>query len=164
MLKFPCLYPGESNPIPTLPSLKHTQRSWKARSLSNLFWYVLLHKCLNKNNNNNTHTQTLENVYLQFHSLFQGIPVYSDSDRSSIHIQEYSRHCSCRDRFHKETKNKVSIDYSIKIPPRWKQEYCGPNFAIPMALKLFKGGGSLIGDWDYFSEDVYVTELVYFWS
>ena len=33
-----------------------------------------------------------------------------------------------------------------------------------MALKLFKGGGSLIGDWDYFSEDVYVKELVYFWS
>ena len=138
MLKSPCLYPGESNPIPTLPSLKHTQRSWKARSLSNLFWYVLLHKCLNKNNNNNTHTQILENVYLQFHSLFQGIPVYSDSDRSSIHIQEHSRHRSCRDRFHKETENKVNIGYSIKPSPTHvrKQSWKTRIWAIGMAVKV----------------------------
>ena len=59
-----------------------------------------------------------QNVYLQFHSLFQGIPVYSGSDRSSIHIQEHSRHRSCKDRFRKETGNKVNIAYNIKTPPQ----------------------------------------------
>ena len=31
-----------------------------------------------------------------------------------------------------------------------------PSLAIRMAVKVFKGGGSLIGDGDYFSQDVYV--------
>ena len=131
---------------------------------------MLLYKCLKKNNNNktHTHTHTVEILYLQFHSLFQGIPVYNDSDRSSIHIQEHSRQRSCRDRFHKETENKANIGYSIKIPQRsWKTKiligsWGGPNLAIRMAVKLFKGGGSLVGDWDYFSQDVNEKEVSLF--
>ena len=49
--------------------------------------------------------------YLGIHSLFHRIPVYSDSDKS-IHIQEHSRHRSCRDRFHMETENKYLIWWS----------------------------------------------------
>ena len=48
-------------------------------------------------------------IYLHIHSLFHRISVYSDSDMSSIHIQEHSRHRSCRDRFHMETENKYLI-------------------------------------------------------
>ena len=40
----------------------------------------------------------------------------------------------------------------------------GLNLATRMAVKLFKSGGSLIGDWDYFSQDVYVKEISFFWS
>ena len=35
----------------------------------------------------------------------------------------------------------------------------GLNLGIRMAFKLFKSGGSLIGDWDYFSQDVNVKEI-----
>ena len=49
------------------------------------------------------YTLTLGNLYLHAQSLFHRIPVYADSDRSSIHIQEHSRHRSCKDRFHTET-------------------------------------------------------------
>ena len=38
----------------------------------------------------------------------------------------------------------------------------GLNLGIRMAFKLFKGGGSLIGDWDYFSQDVNVKETSLF--
>ena len=48
-------------------------------------------------------TLTLGNLYLHTQSLLHRIPVYADSDRSSIHIQEHSRHRSCKDRFHTET-------------------------------------------------------------
>ena len=53
-LKSPHLYPGETHPISPLPSnsLKHAQRSWKARSLFGLFWFLLLYKRLNKNKKN----------------------------------------------------------------------------------------------------------------
>ena len=92
---------------------------------------MLLYKCLKNNNNNktHTHTRTVEILYLQFHSLFQGIPVYSDSDRSSIHNQEHSRRRSCRDRFHNETEDKVNIGYIIKTPKRWIENIdCFPEW------------------------------------
>ena len=88
---------------------------------------MLLYTCLKKEQQEEeedahtdtlTHTHTVEILYLQFHSLFQGIPVYSDSDRSSIHNQEHNRRRSCRDRFHNETEDKVNIGYIIKTPKR----------------------------------------------
>ena len=36
------------------------------------------------------------------------------------------------------------------------------NLGIRMAFKLFKGGGLLFGDWDYFSHDVNVKETSLF--
>ena len=38
----------------------------------------------------------------------------------------------------------------------------GLNLGIRVAFKLFKSGGSLIGDWDYFSQDVNVKEISLF--
>ena len=38
----------------------------------------------------------------------------------------------------------------------------GLNLGIRMAFNLFKGGGSPIGDWDYFSPDVNVKETSLF--
>ena len=45
------------------------------------------------------------NLYLHVHSLFHRILAYNDSDRNSTHIQEHTRHRSCKDRFHMETEN-----------------------------------------------------------
>ncbi len=44
-------------------------------------------------------------LYLRARSEFHRIPAYSDSDRSSVHIQEHSRHRSCKDCFHMKTEN-----------------------------------------------------------
>ena len=65
--------------------------------------------------------KTLGNLYLHGHNLFHRIPVYSDSDKSPIHIQESSRHRSCKDRFHKETENKVNIWILIGSRPKWSE-------------------------------------------
>ena len=121
----------------------HTQKSsLKAKNLSGLFWCVLLHKRWKKT--------APENLYLNVHSLFHRIPVYSNSIRNSGHIQEHSRHRSCRDRFHMKTENKMNIGYNIKTPKRWKLEilligsWSGAILTVRMTVKLSKGFGSLI--------------------
>ena len=42
-------------------------------------------------------------MYLLAHSEFHNIPAYIDSDMSSVHTQEHSRHRSCKDHFDKES-------------------------------------------------------------
>ena len=119
------LHPGESLPIPPLPSssFRHTH----------IYTYThtppTIKKCLEKQETcvvfslmcccmSAKKTLALENLYLHVHSLFHRIPVYIDSDRNSTHTQEHSRHRSCKDRFHKETENRVNIAYNIKTHPR----------------------------------------------
>ena len=60
-------------------------------------------------------------TYLCIRSLSQRIPVYSDSDMNSIHIQEHSRHRSCKDHFYKGTENKVNIGFNKKHVINWKE-------------------------------------------
>ena len=46
--------------------------------------------------------------YLHVGSTFHKILPYSDIDRSSICIQEHSRHRYCKDCFHKETEKQTN--------------------------------------------------------
>ena len=63
----------------------------------------------------NAITNVLLTLWFDYTSMFHRIPVYSDSDRNSIHIQEHSRQRSCRDRFHMETEiKKITQDKITK--------------------------------------------------
>ena len=59
----------------------------------------------------------------------------------------------------------MNIFYSIKIPQRsWTTKiligsWGCPNWVIRMAVNPVKGGGLLVGDWDYFSQDVNEKEV-----